>query len=64
MKHIIKNQNQIKSIVVGGGFGGISIHLLLKSKVHDYRQEVNEKFGSPRTYICELEAGARVMSPS
>ena len=34
MKHIIKNQNQIKSIVVGGGFGGIATALRLKALGH------------------------------
>ena len=34
MKHIIKNQNQIKSIVVGGGFGGIAIALRLRALGH------------------------------
>ena len=29
-----KNQNQIKSIVIGGGFGGIAIALRLKSLGH------------------------------
>ena len=34
MKKIKKNQNQIKSIVIGGGFGGIAIALRLKSLGH------------------------------
>ena len=36
MKKIYKNQNQnqIKSIVIGGGFGGIAIALRLKSLGH------------------------------
>ena len=34
MKKIKKNQNQIKSIVIGGGFGGIAIALRLRSLGH------------------------------
>ena len=34
MKTVNKNQNQIKSIVIGGGFGGIAIALRLRSLGH------------------------------
>ena len=34
MKKIIKNQKQIKSIVVGGGFGGIAVALRLRALGH------------------------------
>ena len=34
MKKKIKNQNQIKSIVVGGGFGGIAVALRLRALGH------------------------------
>ncbi len=34
MKTVNKNQNQIKSIVIGGGFGGITIALRLRSLGH------------------------------
>ncbi len=34
MKHIIKSQNKIKSVVVGGGFGGIAIALRLRALGH------------------------------
>ena len=34
MKKNIKNQNQIKSIVVGGGFGGIAVALRLRALGH------------------------------
>ena len=34
MKNINKNQNQIKSIVIGGGFDGIAISLRLRALGH------------------------------
>ena len=34
MKNTIHNQNEVKSIVVGGGFGGIAIALRLRALGH------------------------------
>ena len=52
MKKIKKNQNQIKSIVIGGGFGGIAISLRLQKLGYDTTiiEKLNDIGGKARVF--------------